>query len=389
MLKDILVLGALGKSISTIDNSLDSRGLCSHTHQHTQNKHNSHSPPITILQQPNSTTMASLPLKVKAAIRDHWTNEESPLRKAIKDLKEVLGLDIDVEPDWQLLLAELDAEYPDKGDLAAAVAGTVETWFKATTELLNDDKNEAWTEELLEKLQSTYSRLRLFIEVSRDDQASTVWSEERGGFIISLPKRQLTIPTELFPLFSGEIKDCFSDKQLPPYSMSPGDEWADVGLDVRTSNLSLAADRRGPLASPTTRAPDFIPRVDALPRPDDLLNKPPYHLFIYARSAHEIEIQGSHSGTLKFLSDYFKKWRRANHQLSSKPPAVEVRLHQCAFGLGAIIDRLVLVSENRGGTFSVTPPIVLSLVEGVLGYKQVYSDAHSWTYRRDTELRTM
>ncbi|KAF9873561.1 hypothetical protein CkaCkLH20_09020 [Colletotrichum karsti] len=345
--------------------------------------------------------VASPPLKVKVAVRDHWTNEESPLQKALKELKEVLGLDIVVEPDWQLLLNDLDAEYPDKGDFAAAVAGTVEVWSKSATELLNDDKNAEWTESLLEKLKSTYSTLRLFIEVSRDEQASTSWSEERGGFLIALPKRQLTNPAELFPVFKGGIIDCFGSSsssnghthQLPPYTMSPrisSDEWADVGLDVRASNLSLSDSRR-PSSSPTAKAavPEFIPRADAMPRPDDLLNKPPYHLFVYARSAHEIEIQASHSGTLKFLAEYLKKWRRVNYQLSSKPPAVEVKLHNSAFGLGAIIDRLVLVAENRNGTFTITPTIVLSLIEGVLGYRPTYSDAHSWTYRRDVEFRSM
>ncbi|TDZ21681.1 hypothetical protein Cob_v005403 [Colletotrichum orbiculare MAFF 240422] len=326
-------------------------------------------------------TMSTLPLKVKVAVRDHWTNDQSPLKKALKDLKEVLGVEIDVELDWSLLLSELDSQYPDKGDFAAAVAGTVETWAKATTELLNDDTNNEWTETLLERLKATHLRLRVYVEVSRSEDASTTWSEERGGFIICLPRHQLTQPLELFPLFKGEIRDCFSDhKQLPPYSVSSGDEWADIG------NLSLN-ERRA--SSPTTATgPDFMPRADTMPRPDDLLSKPPYHLFVYARSSHEIEIQSSHSATLKFLSEYFKKWRRVNHQLSSKPPPVEVRIHQCAFGLGAIIDRLVLVSENRSGTFSITPTIVLSLVEGVLGYKQVYSDAHTWTYRRDIELRS-
>ncbi|KAF6815600.1 hypothetical protein CSOJ01_03487 [Colletotrichum sojae] len=332
--------------------------------------------------------MSTLPLKVKVAVRDHWTNEQGPLRKSIKDLEAVLGLDVDVEPEWQLLLSELDAEYPDKGDFAAAVAGTVETWCKAAAELLNDDKNEDWAENLLEKLNSTHHRLRLFVEVSRDDQASTAWSEERGGFVILLPRRQLTQPLELFALFSGEIKDCFAHPhKLPPYTVSSGDEWADVGLDVRVNRLSLG-DSNGSRRPSTAAGPDFLPRADALPRPDDLLNKPPYHLFIYARSAYEIEIQGSHSGTLKFLSEYFKKWRRVNHQQSSKPPAVEVKLHQSAFGLGAIIDRLVLVAENRCGTFTITPTIVLSLVEGVLGYKPVFSDAHSWTFRRDVEFRS-
>lgn len=106
------------------------------------------------------------PLKAKVAIRDHWTSEESQFQKALKELKNILGLDIDVEPDWQLLLAELDTVYSDKGDLVAAVAGTVETWTKAATELLDDDKNADWTEILLEKLKATYINLRLFIEVS-------------------------------------------------------------------------------------------------------------------------------------------------------------------------------------------------------------------------------
>lgn len=94
-----------------------------------------------------------------------------------------------------------------------------------------------------------------------------------------------------------------------------GDEWADVGLDVRAGHLSLN-DRE--TSAKTTTGPDILPRADSLPRPDDLLSKPPYHLFVYARSAHEIEVQCSHSGTLKFLSEYFKKWRRVNHQLSTK-----------------------------------------------------------------------
>lgn len=64
------------------------------------------------------------------------------------------------------MLAELDTVYSDKGDLVAAVAGTVETWTKAATELLDDDKNADWTEILLEKLKVTYVNLRLFVEVS-------------------------------------------------------------------------------------------------------------------------------------------------------------------------------------------------------------------------------
>lgn len=340
--------------------------------------------------------MTTLPLKVKVAIRDHWTKEDSYLQQALKALRDVLGLDVDVTPDWQILLTQLDAEYADKTDFAAAVAGTVEAWCRAATELLEDDKNEEWTDTLLDKLRLTWSRLRLFVEVASDEQASTAWSDDRGGFLITLPKLQLITPMDLHPLFKSEIKDCFADhhKQLPPYSASPTEDWADLEMDARLNRLSVGGTghlrQRASISSTASRGPqaDFMPKADALPRPDELLQKAPYHLIVYSRGAHEIEIQGSHSATLKFLADYFKKWRRTNHQISSKPPAVEVKLHQCAFGMGASIDRLVLVSEHKyGGAFILTPTITLSLVEGVLGYKPVYSDAHSWTYRRDTELR--
>ncbi|KAJ3939362.1 uncharacterized protein N0V96_010810 [Colletotrichum fioriniae] len=246
-----------------------------------------------------------------------------------------------------------------------------------------------------------------------------IWSDDQGGFLITLPKLRLVTPMDLHPLFKSEIKDCFADhhKQLPPYSASPTEDWADLEMDARLNRLSIGGTghlrQRASISSTASRGPqaDFMPKADALPRPDELLQKAPYHLIVYSRGAHEIEIQGSHSATLRFLADYFKKWRRTNNQISSKvrtsletlshkrmklrlltnetqPPAVEVKLHQCAFGMGASIDRLVLVSEHKyGGAFILTPTIILSLVEGVLGYKPVYSDAHSWTYRRDTELR--
>jgi hypothetical protein len=51
-------------------------------------------------------------------------------------------------------------------------------------------------------------------------------------------------------------------------------------------------------------------------------------------------------------------------------------------------DRLTLFAENKyGGGHFVSPTIVLPIIEGVLGYKQVYSDAASWTYRKDVQFK--
>ncbi len=109
-------------------------------------------------------------------VRDHWDKDDGDLKKSIKDLKELLGHDVVVEPEWQLLLAELDKFYPDKGNFVATVARCVETWCKSLSELLEDEANEEWTDNLLERLKS-WSRLRLCIEVS---PPSVTWRAARG-----------------------------------------------------------------------------------------------------------------------------------------------------------------------------------------------------------------
>lgn len=69
---------------------------------------------------------------------------------------------------------------------------------------------------------------------------------------------------------------------------------------------------------------------------------------------------------------------------------MKVTLHRSAFGLGALHDCLVFCVDGkyRGDTV-VSPTIVLSLLEGVLGYEQVNCDAMSWTYRRDTPFKKL
>jgi hypothetical protein len=50
-------------------------------------------------------------------------------------------------------------------------------------------------------------------------------------------------------------------------------------------------------------------------------------------------------------------------------------------------DRLTMAVEGRYSNYTVTPLILLPLIEGVLGYKSVLVDGHSWRYRRDVEFR--
>jgi hypothetical protein len=67
-----------------------------------------------------------------------------------------------------------------------------------------------------------------------------------------------------------------------------------------------------------------------------------------------------------------------------------VELHQSAFGLGEMFDRLTLSTEETRYTnqFTVTSPMIVSLIEGVLGYELISTDG-SWKFRRDIEFRTL
>lgn len=73
----------------------------------------------------------------------------------------------------------------------------------------------------------------------------------------------------------------------------------------------------------------------------------------------------------------------------AQPPLVEITLCQSAFGLGLMYDRLLLHVDSKYGYFTITPIIILNLVESVLGYKKVYSDGSCWTYQKSTEWKTL
>lgn len=267
------------------------------------------------------------PLKAQVAIRDHWTKSDGPLQTTLKSLQDLLGHEIALDPEWQILLAELDEFYPDKANFVQTIAGCVQTWAKSLTELLEDDSpgNEEWIETVLEK--SKFGRLRIYLEVSSSssEKGGTSWSEQRNGFIITIPKKRIFVPTELFPVFRGALLTCFEtpkSKPLPlPLRQGAGgaaaDEWADVKLDTTTGKPEVVEKQQtgggahGSLSR--TAAVQFLPNVQSLPRPDELFLRPPYFLTVLPSHGGEIEIQGSHSPSLKFLADYLERWCRVNH----------------------------------------------------------------------------
>ncbi|KAL2136196.1 hypothetical protein VTI74DRAFT_5074 [Chaetomium olivicolor] len=336
--------------------------------------------------------MAPLPLKAKIGIRDHWSKEDGPLQTTLRDLEGILGHNVVIDPEWPLIVAELDKFYDDKANMIAIVAGCVQAWAKSMIELLEDSAHEAWTEQLLEKVPV---RMQVFVNVASSAKAATAWSEQRSGFVVSLPQKQVYQPAELFPIFRAELLACFETRVQPqsPEKKAAGDAaadgWAGVELDTASGRVEVIETPKTTHQVPARSKVEFMPSAASLPRPDLLLLQPPYHLTM--TSSHQcIELQCSHSPSLEFLADYLKRWCRVNHADTRNPPAVEVTLHQSAFGLGEMFDRLTLSTEETRYTnrFRVTAPMIVSLIEGVLGY-QLTSTRDAWIFRRDTEFKTL
>jgi hypothetical protein len=97
-----------------------------------------------------------------------------------------------------------------------------------------------------------------------------------------------------------------------------GDDWADVSFDNATGRAAVLEvphrhAGRTAAAAAVAQQFDMIPDMNTIPRADDLLLKPPYHLIVKVHSKTHIEVECSHTPTLQFLSDYLKRWSRTNH----------------------------------------------------------------------------
>lgn len=263
----------------------------------------------------HGTNRPHRPLKAQVGIRDHWKKEDGPLQTTLRDLEGLLGHSVVIEPEWPLIVAELDSFYEDKNNLIAIVAGCVQAWAKSMMELLEDPAHADWTDTLLEKIPV---RMRVFVEVAASASAATAWSEQRDGFVVSLPKKTVYQPAELFPVFRGGLLPCFEVKkkpQLPVRKAETGaaDDWEGVEVDATTGTAQVAQAPRASYAPAASRPKaEFLPNMASMPRPDQLFLQPPYHLSLI-HGHHQIELHCSHSPTLELLAEYLKRWCRINH----------------------------------------------------------------------------
>lgn len=165
--------------------------------------------------------------------------------------------------------------------------------------------------------ESGVNSLQLSVEMASSNSPQTKWDTDRARFVLLLPKGEP--PHNLaaaVPSFRSQIMSAF-DETKTEVDAADRDEWADVSVPVAaptTTATTAAATRTVPVREEVE--PSYLPDVNTLPRPDELLLKPPYHLHISQGSA--ITIECSHSPSLSFLEAYFKKWCRTNNHRTDR-----------------------------------------------------------------------
>lgn len=220
--------------------------------------------------------------------------------------------------------------------------------------------------------------------------------------MISIPKARLPSTSSMIAGINDDLLSAFKPptSTLPLHGTAAGgpDDWANVEVDNTGQARAVDAPAKTtpynakPKTSTSEReGPEFLPSVDTLPRPEDLLLQPPYHLILTGRYGSELEIQCSHGPSLQLLSDYLKKWTKQNFRDIRHPPSIDIVLEESPIGLGLLFNRLVVKPQSRNNAVGqvLSPVVVLAFVEGVLGFQLVSSEGGSWHFRRTGELRKL
>ncbi|KAH8174831.1 hypothetical protein LIA77_06250 [Sarocladium implicatum] len=325
----------------------------------------------------------ALPLKIKLSLREHWDAPTSPAKRALHKLHEVLGLNVQCDPEWVIITSELRSSYDERGaDLVVSVAGLIRGLCEAVIELADD---ETWADELWTRLGDNGPKsLSIFPEVSSGsvDVPIARWDSPRRGIILSIPQTPITAPLECISSLKDNLLKAFepqpSSNQWVQVDAAP-DASATVE-PLRLQSLSIKEPRT------TAQQPiQYLPDAASLPRPDELLSRPPYYMIVRAVGELRIDVECTHSPTLDAIANYLKRWCRTNHSLSTKPPVVDIRLQPGSFGAGLVHDVLTLEASNQ--QFHVSPTLILHLVESVFGYERTHTDTYSWQFQRDAPFK--
>lgn len=92
-------------------------------------------------------------------------------------------------------------------------------------------------------------------------------------------------------------------------------EWTDVA-EVRPPKTSLNKQQQ-PTFAKEAPSVESLPKATELPRPNDLLARPPYRITVNARGGG-VDILSCHSPSLELLEAYMTRWCRSDYDYTTK-----------------------------------------------------------------------
>jgi hypothetical protein len=121
----------------------------------------------------------------------------------------------------------------------------------------------------------------------------------------------MAIPSKAASGFQSDFHDIFNQESAESHiSTSKDDEWAAVDEAGEAQSISMGMKEM---------ETDSLPSVDTLPRPDVLFRtQTPYLVHVTLASSTKITVNATHEPTLHLLSEYLKRWTKADNQDSRK-----------------------------------------------------------------------
>ncbi|KAG6916042.1 hypothetical protein DXG01_008666 [Tephrocybe rancida] len=335
---------------------------------------------------------SELPLKIRVDIRDLWDSPKSDVHASIASLKETLGHRIEPIVQWPILWNELKDRFPDKSTFIPSIARIVNSWYARLLWRLDSDNFPEWTEELLAVLSD--GRKHLVIEPSPPphNRPRTSWNTKAASFYLGLPKIEPPPNAKVVAAFDQDFDNLF----VQGGASGPADEgWDDVAAEPGSASHDSASEPRrtvtvhtvGDASQINEAGPkiDRLPGLGELPRPNELFaQSAPYILTL--DMGNPLVVRCSHEATLELLSGYLNRHGKLNVIDSMKRNVLNVELVESAFYSG-LNDMLTIEPHINHRTYQINPTPVLAFIEGVLGYKMVYTNGHNWVYRSDTVFK--
>ncbi|KAK0458891.1 uncharacterized protein EV420DRAFT_1642605 [Desarmillaria tabescens] len=321
---------------------------------------------------------SEIPLKARVDIRDQWDSPNAPIHTSIATLQKTLGHKISPHAEWPALWSQLKDRFSDKSKFVPTVISIVVVWYERLLGRLDNDVYADWTEELLSALEGGAS-LRIEPAPPKVTRPTTTWDRKLRSFHLGIPNAEPMSQARVASVFDKYFDDLFGETAGVADDQEDT-EWAYVSSDPSSCSCFRL------LPYPSTAGPspsERLPVLSSLSRPSDLFTSTaPYILTITLRGREGLVVYCSHEPTLELLNEYLKKWAKTNTHDSLRRPIFKLTLVESDFCFG-MTDTLVIepyLSHHDG----VNPTIVLAFIEGVVGYKMVYTTGSYWMYRCTT-----